>query len=65
MTTKFNPSALDRELAKAKGELNQVASELAVLFVDRLADPDLPDEQRSDMEIAAKIIENIRNLTIL
>ena len=65
MTTRINQSALDRQLAEAKAELNEVASDLAVLFGERLDDPDLPEDQRHDMETANNIIENIRRLCAL
>ncbi len=65
MTDRINQSALDQQLAEAKADLNGVAAELADLFRSRLDDPDLPPEQRSEMEIATSIIREIRRLCAL
>ena len=65
MTTRMNQSALNQQLAEAKRELHGVASELADLFGSRLDDPDLPPEQRAELETATRIIENIKRLCAL
>jgi hypothetical protein len=65
MTTRINQSALDEQLAEAKAELNQVAQELAGMFGERLEDPELPEDQRHDLETATSIIREIRRLCAL
>ena len=65
MTDRINQSALDRQLAEAKAELHQVAHDLADLFRSRLGDSDLPPEQRSEMETATMIIQEIHRLCSL
>lgn len=65
MTDRINYTALDQLLAEAKAELNGVAADLADLFGSRLDDPDLPEEQRHDLETATSIIREIRRLCTL
>jgi hypothetical protein len=45
--------------------LNQVAADLADLFGSRLDDPDLPEDQRHELETATSIIREIRRLCAL
>ena len=65
MTTRINQSALDQQLAEAKAELNQVAADLADIFGSRLDDPELPEDQRHDLETATSIIREIQRLCAL
>ena len=65
MTTRINQSALDLQLAQAKLELHDVAADLADIFGSRLDDPDLPEDQRHDLETATSIIREIRRLCTL
>jgi hypothetical protein len=65
MTTRINQTALDQQLAEAKADLNGVAAELADLFGETLDDPELPEDQRHDLETATNIIREIRRLCSL